>query len=229
LENQIVQLHCRRRHFQLSTIYLHFHLAAGKQSLYNYAKRQQLVSQISRRSPSRQSLKIGYKRPHNQSQNQHNFLTVIVFLVLYSNFFHMIMSGPDVDDAADAAVDATVDAIAGASADSVCGCGCGTASVVSPLSGRKMRKLFSAQKMLMWFYIFALKQTNRHFRLANGHQNSWTCTKPVADRTGGMVLQRCGRECVYSVCITFRRIGLVCLCAAFLSIAKGKGNFLMVI
>lgn len=51
----------------------------------------------------RQSLKIGYKRPHNQSQNQRKFLTVIVFLVLYSNFFifpydQLWESGPDVDD-----------------------------------------------------------------------------------------------------------------------------------
>jgi len=38
-----------------------------------------------RRSLS-QSLKIDYKRLHNQSQNQRDILTVIVFLVLYSNF-----------------------------------------------------------------------------------------------------------------------------------------------
>lgn len=51
----------------------------------------------------RQSLKIGYKRPHNQSQNQRKFLTVIVFLVLYSNFFPYDHheSGPDVDDDGD--------------------------------------------------------------------------------------------------------------------------------
>jgi len=55
------------------------------------------VHGLVRRSLS-QSLKIDYKRLHNQSQNQCDFLTVIVFLVLYSNFCpYDHECGPDAD------------------------------------------------------------------------------------------------------------------------------------
>lgn len=78
-------------------------LAAGKIDVIQLAKWTRQRGSEAASNSRRQSLKIGYKRPHNQSQNQRKFLTVIVFLVLYSNFFPYDHheSGPDVDDDGD--------------------------------------------------------------------------------------------------------------------------------
>lgn len=114
-----------------------------------------------------QSLKIDYKRLHNQSQNQRDFLTVIVFLVLYSNFCpydhewaRCLRWLPQAHRCCCCWLLA-----AGCCSSYYCWLRLTTHTQTEadpPQTPLSVAQIVFCAKMLIWFYIFALKQTNRH-------------------------------------------------------------------